>query len=61
MPSEDETRGNPLKMFIDGPWVMQGTRRVLLLPANYQPECIVARNGVIVMADVPGRFLFFRA
>ncbi|KAL4748027.1 quinon protein alcohol dehydrogenase-like superfamily [Aspergillus terricola var. indicus] len=60
MPSEDETRGNPLKMFIDGPWVMQGTRRVLLLPANYQPECIVARDGVIVMADVSGRLLFFQ-
>ena len=58
-PSEDETRGNPLKMFIDGPWVMQGTRRVLLLPANYRPECIVARDGVIVMADVSGRLLFF--
>jgi WD40 repeat protein len=58
-PSEDEPLGNPLKMFIDGAWVMQGMRRVLLLPANYQPKCIAAREGVIVMADVSGRLLFF--
>ncbi|KAI9372969.1 WD40-repeat-containing domain protein [Aspergillus egyptiacus] len=56
--SEDEFFNSPLNTSNQGPWVMHGTRRVLLVPANYKLEAISCLQGLIVMADLSGRLLF---
>ncbi|KAL4734411.1 hypothetical protein BDV11DRAFT_174791 [Aspergillus similis] len=46
---------NPLNMFIQGPWVMQGTQRALLLPSKYQAKYVAAHEGAFTLIDTADR------
>ncbi|KAL4931475.1 WD40 repeat domain-containing protein [Aspergillus undulatus] len=53
------TPADPPKMFIDGPWAVQESRKILMLPANYQAEYVIARDGGLAIVSPSGRLLFF--
>jgi hypothetical protein len=53
--------GTPAKgLFVDSGWIVKGTEKVLLLPFEYRPACVVAKDGLLVVATFYGRLLIFK-
>jgi WD40 repeat protein len=43
------------ELFVDGRWVVQGTKRILWLPPEYRASCAAAYNHLLAMGHVSGR------
>ncbi|KAL4907027.1 hypothetical protein BDW74DRAFT_176626 [Aspergillus multicolor] len=51
--------GNPRNMLISDSWVMQGTRRVLLLPLSHQAAHVVVHDGLFTIIEPSGHLFSF--
>jgi WD40 repeat protein len=53
-PQSNVAKERRTELFVDNPWVVQGTQNVLWLPSDYRATCSAAQNNVLVIGHASG-------